>query len=371
MGAIVYVSKQKRSADMNNASILTMEERMAIPSILEKRKVFRQMMEAYITSYHLSFTNSMIIQGKAGSGKTTLVIENLDNMKSLGLIADYVRTSGHVTPSSLVTLLERTSQRENGLPKVLVLDDVDCMADEGCLELMKSAFDTKSNIPTNREVSYLNRKFKYNGYGVIITNDNMMGDNLDPHQKAIMDRAQAMSIDLELKDMITYTTYLIEEYLNSNPDNLTEEEIQNIVTLFDTEIREWIELGVFRRSRVSYSIRLIKKFVENQKMFSTKWKQYSTVYQSLSKLADTIRKEREMNQLVEEKREQTEQEIIANTKVSDLGYTIATPIGKLKIVNPKTGEYYSTSNLTYFKNKGTLVLNEADNHWYYNGVMVG
>ena len=162
--------------------------------------------------------------------------------------------------------------------------------------------------------------------------------------------------------------------MKENTADLLEEYRQYVDILqpyFDTEIREWIELGVFRRSRVSYSIRLIKKFVENQKMFSTKWKQYSTVYQSLSKLADTIRKEREMNQLVEEKREQTEQEILANTKVSDLGYTIATPIGKLKIVNPKTGEYYSTSNLTYFKNKGKLVLNEADNHWYYNGVMVG
>ena len=138
---------------MSKISILTVEEQLALPTILLKRKVFREMMEAYITSYHTSFTNNMIIQGKAGSGKTTLVIENLDKMKAVGVIADYVRVSGHVTPSSLVTLLERTSQTDNGRPRVLVLDDVDCMDDEGCLELMKSAFDTRSNIPTNREVS--------------------------------------------------------------------------------------------------------------------------------------------------------------------------------------------------------------------------
>ena len=236
---------------------------------------------------------------------------------------------------------------------------------------MKSAFDTRSNIPTNREVSYLNRKFKYDGYGIIITNENMMGDNPDPHQKAILDRAQAMSIDLELKDMITYTTSLIEDYLNENPDGLSIEELDNVESLFNSEIREWIDLGVFRRSKVSYSIRLVKKLVENQKMFKSKWKQYSMIYQNLDKVAQTIKKEMELNTLMEEKREQTEQEIIANTKVSELGFTMATPIGKLKIVNPKTGDYYSTSNLSYFKKQGKLVLNEADNHWYFNGNMIG
>ena len=290
---------------MRDISILTTEEKLALPTIKLKRRVFKEMMEAYITSYTTSFTNNMIIQGKAGSGKTTLVIENLDRMKSVGLIADYVRISGHVTPSALVTFLERTSQRENGLPKVLVMDDVDCMDDEGCLELMKSAFDTRSNIPTNREVSYLNRKFKYEGYGIIITNENMMGDNPDPHQKAVLDRAQAMSIDLELKDMITYTTSLIEDYLNENPDNLSMEELDNVETLFNSEIREWIDLGVFRRSKVSYSIRLVKKLVENQKMFKSKWKQYSMIYQNLNKVAETIKKERELNILMEEKKEQT------------------------------------------------------------------
>ena len=358
----------QRRVNMSKISILTVEEQLALPTILLKRKVFREMMEAYITSYHTSFTNNMIIQGKAGSGKTTLVIENLDKMKAVGVIADYVRVSGHVTPSSLVTLLERTSQTDNGRPRVLVLDDVDCMDDEGCLELMKSAFDTRSNIPTNREVSYLNRKFKYDGYGIIITNENMMGDNPDPHQKAIL---EAMSIDLELKDMITYTTSLIEDYLNENPDGLSIEELDNVESLFNSEIREWIDLGVFRRSKVSYSIRLVKKLVENQKMFKSKWKQYSMIYQNLDKVAQTIKKEMELNTLMEEKREQTEQEIIANTKVSELGFTMATPIGKLKIVNPKTGDYYSTSNLSYFKKQGKLVLNEADNHWYFNGNMIG
>ena len=95
------------------------------------------------------------------------------------------------------------------------------------------------------------------------------------------------------------------------------------------------------------------------------------IYQNLDKVAQTIKKEMELNTLMEEKREQTEQEIIANTKVSELGFTMATPIGKLKIINPKTGDYYSTSNLSYFKKQGKLVLNEADNHWYFNGNMIG
>ena len=171
--------------------------------------------------------------------------------------------------------------------------------------------------------------------------------------------------------MITYTTSLIEDYLNENPDGLSIEELDNVESLFNSEIREWIDLGVFRRSKVSYSIRLVKKLVENQKMFKSKWKQYSMIYQNLDKMAQTIKKEMEMNTLMEEKREQTEQEIIANTKVSELGFTMATPIGKLKIINPKTGDYYSTSNLSYFKKQGKLVLNEADNHWYFNGNMIG
>ena len=271
---------------MANVSLLTAQERAELPMVISRRSRFKSMIKSSVVNYNKLFSNCLMIQGKAGTGKTTLCETFLGQLKEDELIAGVTRVPGHVTPKSLYHILKETSAPDkNGRPHVLLLDDVDCLGDEGCLELMKAAFDTKSDTPTNRKVFYMTedggRGFRYNGFGIIICNNDFGNKKLSVHQEALMDRVQQLSIDLQPKDMMTYTTYLLEEYLNDNTDDLSEEEIQDVKTLFDTDIRRWMEHDAFRKAKINYSIRLVKKFVDAQKVYGNDWKDFNITYKKL------------------------------------------------------------------------------------------
>lgn len=270
----------------NNVSLLTNEERANLPLVLARRTKFKSMIKSSIVNYKRIFSNCLMIQGKAGTGKTTLCETFLEQLKEQNIIAGVRRVPGHVTPRSLYHVMKETSTpTRDGAPYVLLLDDVDCLADEGCLELMKAAFDTKSDTPTNRKVFYMTEDggtgFRYNGFGIIICNNDFSNKKLSVHQEALLDRVQQLSIDLQPRDMVIYTTSLLETYLNENKDELTGDEIRNVVDLFNTTIRKWIDNDAFRKAKVNYSIRLIKKFVDAQRIYGDTWKDFNITYQKL------------------------------------------------------------------------------------------
>ena len=281
---VVYQCKEKRT--MKNVSLLTATERAQLPLVISRRARFKSMIKSSVVNYNKLFSNCLMIQGKAGTGKTTLCETFLEQLKEDEIIAGVVRVPGHVTPKSMYHVMKDTATPDkNGKPYVLLLDDVDCLGDEGCLELMKAAFDTKSDTKTNRKVFYMTedggRGFKFNGFGIIICNNDFGNKKLSVHQEALLDRVQQLSIDLQPNDMMIFTTHLLEDYLNDNTDELSDEEIQDVITLFNTDIRRWMEHDAFRKAKVNYSIRLVKKFVDAQKVYGEDWKDFNITYRKL------------------------------------------------------------------------------------------
>lgn len=334
---------------MKNTTLLTLEERMTLPSVLLRRTKFKNLLKVTMQNHRNTMSNCMILQGRPGTGKTTLVTEYMDILQEEGIISFYRRTSGHVTPLSLYSMLGTTSNLgSNGAPAVIVLDDVDCLKDQGCLELMKAAFDSKSKHPTNRMVYYpkmvgTNRhhsdSFKFDGMGIIITNDELDPKKVNIHQKALLDRARRVCVDLNEGDTVVYNVHLIEKYLQTNEDGLTETQIESIVKLFNTEIRNWIDTKTFQRANINFSIRLVKKFADSQKLFGDDWKYYDADYTTLKATYEEIMSEKEFEESKEEhpvveKAKRARRTKVVATANSKCPYKVVDGL----YINPKTGE---------------------------------
>ena len=322
---------------MEKIELLNNEERLQLPFVLKRRATFQRIMRNSLKNAATSSRNCLMVQGKAGTGKTTTVVNYLDTLKQEGVIYDYRRVAGHITPRALYNLFQETSELHDGRPSVLVLDDCDFMMDQGCLELAKAAFDTKSRSPQNRKVFYQSLSgsgFKYNGYGIIITNNERNPDRMTVHQQALLDRANLMSIDLKKEDMFIYNAHLIEDYLNENEDGLSEEELQGVVDLFNNEIREWQSLEAFTRTKINCSIRLVKKFVDCIRLYGKDdWKSLSTIYQRLNDAADTAKAEAEL---------------------AEMGGSVEQSADRKEYINPKTGKPYNKYYVNAMIKQGKL-----------------
>lgn len=323
---------------MGKIELLRNEERMLLPLVLQRRVAFQKILENSLKNAKTTFSNCLMIQGQAGTGKTTTVINSLSELKEKGIIHDYVRIAGHVTPQSLFNLFEDTAHLNQGLPTVLVLDDCDFMMDQGCLELAKAAFDTRSKGEQNRRVYYQSRRdsgFKYEGYGIIITNNDISPERMTVHQQALLDRVNLMCIDLKKEDMFIYNAHLIEDYLNENEDELSEEELQNIVDLFNNDIRRWNEADAFARTRINFSVRLVKKFTDCIRLYGKhSWKDLSTIYQRLESAAAIADAEKEL------------------AKVT--GVDIVAAGSTKEYINPKTGKPYNKYYVNTMIKQGKL-----------------
>ena len=325
--------------------ILNTLERAQLPLVLTRRTRARQIIQASIKRYRDTFSNCIMVQGKAGTGKTTLVEELLLQMREECDIADYKRVPGHVTPRSLYHCLRKVHEPQmtrDGYkaPVVVVFDDVDCLGDEGCLELMKAAFDTRSDSPTNRKVFYMTEDggtgFKYDGFGIIICNNNF-GKKVSVHQEALLDRVQQMSIDLEPNDMNIYNLSLVEDMLNSG--ELTDSEADGIYELCKTYVRKWISMDAFRKAGIPFSLRLIKKFVDSQRLFSDEWQYFSTPFKRLEAaciMADP---------------EPLADAPVTNVRIIKNNQAEPAKNAEGKYIDPKTGAPYSSSMQCYYRQK--------------------
>ena len=122
--------------------------------------------------------------------------------------------------------------------------------------------------------------------------------------------------------MFIYNAHLIEDYLNQNEDNLEDDEIQSIVDLFNEEIRRWNETDAFARTKINFSVRLVKKFVDCIRLNGKgSWKDLSTIYQRLESAAEIANAERELAQLTG-----------VNNSASE---------NEKEYINPKTGKPYN------------------------------
>ena len=265
--------------------LLTQEERQRLPNVLARRARFKKLILQSVAAGSQTFSNCMLITGKPGTGKTTMVTEYLDEMKRTEKIAGYQRYTGHITQSSLFQILKENSESDEGKVKVLVLDDVDCLFDSGCIELMKAAFDTKNERQKdNRKVFYLTRgvtaNFTYNGYAIIITNHSLSQPT--DAQMALIDRVHLMRADLDRDDFRIFNINLMEKYMNDNPDCLSKSQLSGLESFFRMYIRAWFDNDIFQEAGVYFSIRLLKKFIDLVTTFGPNdWLDYSVPFKQL------------------------------------------------------------------------------------------
>ena len=155
------------------------------------------------------------------------------------------------------------------------------------------------------------------------------------HQQALLDRVNLMCIDLKKEDMFIYNAHLIEDYLNENEDGLSEEEIQNIVDLFNTDIRRWNEADAFARTRINFSVRLVKKFADCIRLYGkNSWRELSTIYQRLESATAIANAEKELAEVT--------------------GVNIVAAGGKKEYINPKTGKPYNKYYVNTMIKQGKL-----------------
>ena len=143
---------------MEKIELLNTEERLQLPFVLKRRATFQRIMKNSLKNAATTFSNCLMVQGKAGTGKTTTVVSYLDILKQEGVIYDYRRVAGHITPRALFTLLLETAELHNSVPSVLVLDDCDLVIKETescCSECSLNIAMYSGNIITALKLSSL------------------------------------------------------------------------------------------------------------------------------------------------------------------------------------------------------------------------
>ena len=164
-----------------------------------------------------------------------------------------------------------------------------------------------------------------------------------------MDRVQRLSIDLEPNAMMIFTTYLLEKYLNDNEDELSKGEIEDVISLFNNDIRRWMKADAFRKAKVNYSIRMVKKFVDAQRVYGDDWKDFNITYKSLEAACQMSDIESGIIKDPAEIKSKKVRVIKKGIKISDKALTpFKNKDGKW--VNPKTNEVYSRG-MQYHLNK--------------------
>ena len=182
----------------------------AVPVVLETDEELEQRIrETYsnmtilVDSIAEGITNSLIISGAAGVGKSYGVRRSLESNSNI----EYTYIRGYVKPTGIFKLLW-----ENRMPnQILVFDDADeCFFDVVGLNLLKSALE----ISKTRRICWMSEKeffsneteeqipnyFDYQGQIIFLTNIDfhdliVKGSKLSPHLAAIESR----SIYLDLK----------------------------------------------------------------------------------------------------------------------------------------------------------------------------
>lgn len=164
--------------------------------------------------------HSLILSAPPGLGKTTTVLEHLQN---LGLRdgVNFIYKAGYVTPLKFFQILSTTRILES--PRCLVLDDVDSLlANKTSLALLKASL---SEAMKKRVVTYESRgvnvkEFDFKGKVIIITNHLATNKALLP----LTDRAIVYDFESNPAELAGY----INDNLAEFGDGLTEEQRQSV-----------------------------------------------------------------------------------------------------------------------------------------------
>ena len=113
--------------------------------------------------------------------------------------------------------------------------------------------------------------------------------------------------------------------------------------MFNNEVREWMKYDAFRISGINFSIRLIKKFVDSQRIFGDDWREFNTTYLQLKAA-------KELSEARSEEAVTAAQDTL-NGIVGTAPTTTALPPMDVNglYINSHTGQPYSPARQSYYK----------------------
>jgi len=193
--------------------------------------------------------NSFIVTGSGGIGKTTAVVNALNEM---GLQedtptepnGDFMVIRGFSTPRALYETLW------NFKDKILVLDDADqAWKDPLSANLFKACLDDKKvrivNWSTSREDSEVPTRFVYTGKIVFVSNL-----SIDNFPQAIVSRSQKVDLTLDIDEKVELITDVIKtvDYPKQYRDDITKFVVAYAKTAKDLNIRSALSLFTLREN---------------------------------------------------------------------------------------------------------------------------
>lgn len=258
-------SKQKirtRISNLQSSIAHTEKVEKASDSITQddlKLDVFKAI-ELYTIQVAKGKSNSLLITGMAGVGKTATVTETL---KSIGMIADvnYYKSTGTITTAGLYEVLFRHRS------KLLIFDDCDAVFKEpDSINLLKGALDTykvrelskhtkgntfDSTTMLDQEIQakweesgekILPNRFEFKGHVIFISN--LSEDKFDD---ALISRSLHVDVHLNKEEVIQRMKELMGKMLPDVPMNKKEEALEYLIFItanypvkFDLNVRTLI-----------------------------------------------------------------------------------------------------------------------------------
>lgn len=209
-GEFEVVEKLKEGPDVKVAS----DENVDLKTFKINKKIFEEDVDVfesiklYTMQVAYKVSNSLVISGLPGLGKTWDVEETLNNMH-----IDYVPVAGDITTAGLYEILFLNRD------KLILFDDMDSVYDsKESVNLLKAVLDTKPKRKVSRilkthfdsftmsdqeiqakyeETGKLPKQFEFTGRIIFITN--MPGEDLD---EALISRSLFVDVNPEMSEII-------------------------------------------------------------------------------------------------------------------------------------------------------------------------
>ena len=116
----------------------------------------------------------------------------------------------------------------------------------------------------------------------MITNETFtnLDGNIREHISAVLDRVHLMSVTLTPEDMMIKNLSIVEKFFNES-NGLSDKIKDQLIDLFNTEIRELIDYNCFQNCRINLSVRFFMKLYDLQVLFGNSWRDFSAEYKRL------------------------------------------------------------------------------------------
>jgi hypothetical protein len=262
-------------------------QRMMLNEIEDKLDNFEKIVKSSVTNYKDLFANGIIISGAPGTGKTYSIKKWLNELTNEGYIDGFNEFSGKISPVTLFKVLKEVSTGDDN--KVMLLDDVDVFDKPDSLNILKAALNTSTDSTSAkgfRTVSYGTKgsvdSFEFKSFLIMITNETFtnLDGNIREHISAVLDRVHLMSVTLTPEDMMIKNLSIVEKFFNES-NGLSDKIKDQLIDLFNTEIRELIDYNCFQNCRINLSVRFFMKLYDLQVLFGNSWRDFSAEYKRL------------------------------------------------------------------------------------------